>query len=351
MNYAVVIGIDHYEKKPLAAAVSDAKEFAKYLFSKKLVPASDNTINKFKDDHPEINIDKALQDNSGADNLKLLISDANNQIADNRDIDKVIDEVIQDAKKHRQEKNRLYFYFAGHGIGVTYDKTALCLRYWPNWINHCISSLDYKAWFINKGVFDEILIFLDCCRDYDQNINADSPAPDWQTPIGEKSPKILICNATMYGKLSYEIGSDKKRGAFTSFLIQALNGDADQNNTGQITAFDLRSHIDKNFESYAVQNGKYQKAQVDPSNGGDTIVVCEVENVVSGHNCEISFKRNSNITLKGRDAQPIRTEDVKEGDKWNCNLQQGFSVLIDNNTGENKLIENYSENTISYVEF
>ena len=48
MNYAVVIGIDHYDKKPLSAAVSDAKGFAKYLFSKKLVSGSADTINKFK---------------------------------------------------------------------------------------------------------------------------------------------------------------------------------------------------------------------------------------------------------------------------------------------------------------
>jgi|JFJP01.1.fsa_nt_gi hypothetical protein len=351
MNYAVVIGIDHYEKKPLSAAVSDAKGFAKYLFSKNLVSGSTDTINKFKYDHADINIDKAIEDNSGADNLKLLLSDTNNSIADSRDIDRAIDDVIQDAKKHREEKNRLYFYFAGHGIGVTYDKTALCLRYWPNWLNHCISSLDYKSWFINKGVFDEILIFLDCCREYDQNINAYSPAPDWETPIGQKSPKILICNATMYGKLSYEVGSDKKRGAFTSFLIQSLNGDADQNNTGQITAFDLRNHIDKNFESYAVQNGKYQKAQVDPSNGGDTIVVCVVEKLTTNHNFEITFKRNSNVTLKGRDTKPIKTCDVKDGEVWTCQLEQGFSVLVDNVTNEIKLIENYSENTMSYVEF
>src|SRR5690242_12562975 len=116
MNYAVIIGIDHYEKKPLSAAVSDAKDFAACLIEKNLVP--DTT-----------------------ENLKVLFSETTNQIANNLDIDKAIDDVIQDAKKHRAENNRLYFYFAGHGIGVTYDKTALCLRLWPHWFNHCISSL------------------------------------------------------------------------------------------------------------------------------------------------------------------------------------------------------------------
>ncbi|TEB41313.1 hypothetical protein D0809_26155, partial [Flavobacterium circumlabens] len=34
MNYAIVIGIDHYEKKPLSGAVADAKAFADWLETK-----------------------------------------------------------------------------------------------------------------------------------------------------------------------------------------------------------------------------------------------------------------------------------------------------------------------------
>ena len=353
MNYAIIIGIDHYEKKPLSAAVSDAKGFARYLFSKKLVSASAMMIDKFKDEHTEINIDNALQENTAEDNLQLLISDSNNEIADNRDVDKVIDNVIQDAKKHRAKKNRLYFYFAGHGIGVSYDKTALCLRFWPNWFNHCISSSDYKSWFINKGVFDEILIFLDCCREYDQNIDAKSPMPDWETPIGDKkAPNVLICNATMYGKLSYEVGADKKRGAFTSFLMDSMNGDADINNEGRITSNDLKNHINKNFEAYANKEGKAQKGDAyTQGTNGDEIIICDVEKFVSLHNCEITFKRESNVTLLGIDAKTIKTAVVKDGEKWQIKLQQGFSILIDNSTDEKKLIENYSENTMTYVEF
>ena len=327
MNYAVVIGIDHYDKKPLSAAVSDAKEFAGLLVEKKLV-----------EDTPA--------------NLKVLLSETTNEIADLRDIDRAVQNVIQDAKSHREEKNRLYFYFAGHGIGVTFDNTALCLRFWPDWFNHCISGLDYKSWFINKGVFDEILIFLDCCREFDQLITASSPFPDWKTQIGTKTPNILVCNSTMYGKLSFEVGSDKKRDAFTSFLIQSLKKDSDFNKTGKIISGDLKNHINNNFESYANQNGKYQRGDAfTQGTAGDDIIICDVIKIATDYNYEITFRRNSNVTLKGRDAKPIKTGDVKEGDIWTCQLEQGFSVLVDNVTSEKKLIENYSENTMSYVEF
>ncbi|MEC5166930.1 hypothetical protein RCH18_002679 [Flavobacterium sp. PL11] len=353
MNYAIIIGIDHYEKKPLSAAVSDAKGFARYLFSKKLVSASAATIEKFRGEHTEINIDNALINNTADDNLQLLISESTNEIADNRDIDKVINNIIQDAKKHRAEKNRLYFYFAGHGIGVSYEKTALCLRLWPEWVNHCISSADYKSWFINKGVFDEILIFLDCCREYDQNIDAKSPMPDWETPIGDKkSPSILICNATMYGKLSYEVGVDKKRGAFTSFLMDSMNGDADLNNEGRITSDALKKHINKNFESYANKEGKIQIGDAyTQGTNGDDIIICELEKFNALHNCEITFTRDSNVTLLAIDATPLRIDNVKSGEKWDVNLQRGFSCIIDNVSNEVKLIENYSINTMTYVEF
>lgn len=327
MNYAVVIGIDHYERKPLSAAVRDANDFKDFLLAKQLIQNTPIT-------------------------LKVLLSESSNQIAQNIDIDKAIFDVIQDAKRHREEINRLYFYFAGHGVGVTYDNTALCLRFWPDWFHNCISSLDYKSWFINKGVFDEILIFLDCCRDYDQLIDVKSPSPDWKTQIGSKKPRILVCNSTQYGKLSYEVGSDEKRGAFTSFLIQSLNGDADLNNRGIITFEDLKTHINSNFETFARQLGRYQKGDAfTQGDFEDKAIICTVEKLSSKHNYEIKFRRNTNISLIGIDAKLIRKDEVKDGETWYCVLEKGFSVLIDNNTKEKLFIENYSENTLSYVEF
>lgn len=328
MEYAIVIGIDHYDERPLAGAVGDADAFAGFLTDKKL-------INKDS-------------------NLKLLKSEINNSVAQGAEIDRAIEEIVKDARTHKTENNRLYFYFSGHGIANTYFNTALCLRYWSStYINHCISFQDYLTGIINKGIFDEILVFLDCCREHDALVKGSSPIGDWQSKVGQRIPKIFVCNSAAYGKLSYEtpIDSNQKRGAFTSFLIESLKGDADLSNTGQITVSDLKNHIDKNFETYATQNGKYQKAQADPSNGGETIVICQTEKLTTKHNCEITFKRTSNVTLKGRDAKDIKTDEVKDGDIWKVQLEQGFSVLVDNSANEKKIIENYSENTMSYVEF
>lgn len=339
MNYAVVIGIDFYENKPLSAGVRDAVNFSEFLKKKNLVPI---------------------------ENINLLLSDKDTHSTSHEIIDLAIKSVIKDAIRHKTEKNRLYFFFAGHGIADTFENTAMCMKFWPLLPNHCISSSAYKSWFVNKGVFNEILFFLDCCREFDLNIDAKTPNDDWKTQIGDgNSPDILICNSTKYGKLSYEInvtndeiGVDEKRGAFTTFLLNALEGDADKKNTGLITSYDLKNHVNRNFETFAKQNNKLQKGDAyTQGTNGDNIIICDVEKLTTNHNFEIKFKRNSNVTLKGRDTETginaanLKTADVKEGEIWQCKLDQGFSVLVDNVTDEKKLIENYSKNTMSYVEF
>ena len=287
-------------------------------------------------------------------NLKLLKSDEGNSMVLGPEIDKALEEIVKDARSRKTESNRLYFYFSGHGIGNTFMNTALCLRYWNSvYINHCISSLDYTTGMVNKGAFDEILIFLDCCREHDTTIKGNSPIGDWQNKVGIRTPKIFVCNSTIYGKLSYEIAinSDQKRGAFTSFLIESLSGDADLSGSGKVTALDLKKHIEDNFLSYAQRFNKIQQGSVFTDTGGDSIVICGVEKLNTELNYEITFNRNSNVTLRGRDTKVIKSGDVSIGEKWSCKLEQGFNMIIDNNSGEQKLIANYSENTMSYDEF
>lgn len=328
MNYAVVIGIDHYKTRPLSGAVNDALAFGEWLREKAMVTV--------------------------AENLKILTSSEGNDIAMGHEVDLAIDSVIQDATKNYKEKNRLYFYFSGHGLGITYDNTAFCLREWPGWFHHCLSGADYKAWFTNKAVFDEILIFLDCCRENDVFAQPKSPAPDWRNPTGTKTPNLLICNSTIYKKLSYEIeGPDAKRGAFTSFLIEALNGDADPNGTGTITTLDLKNHVDANFESYALKNQKVQKGDVfmqGPS--ANSMVICTLTKSDIKYDCIITFNRSSDVSLLGPDLGMLKESvPVTLGQQWKLLLGKGLFMLRDEITKETKQIVNFSDSNMSYEHF
>lgn len=329
MEYAIVIGINDYKGRPLKGAVNDAVNFAGWLKENALISS------------PETN-------------LKLLTSDESNEIAMGHEIDIAIDSLIQDARKRQGEHNRLYFYFSGHGLGSTYDNTALCLRLWPEVMNHCFSSLIYKSWFINKSAFDEILIFLDCCRETDVLTESRAPMHDWATAIGNRPVKILICNSTIYGKLSYEtpVDSDKKRGIFTAFLLDSLKGDAGTNDNGEITALGLKKHIEDHFEGYAKKHEKFQQAQVSIQGPkAEDMVVCTVQKLTEKHNCEITFERDSNVTLFTPELSEKKVGDVTKGTIWYQKLKKGMYLLKDNRTGETKTIINFSENTLSHEQF
>lgn len=328
MDYAIVIGIDHYEKRPLTGAVADAKSFAQWLTDNKLIQQPD-------------------------DNLKLIISDKDNRITSGLEVDEAVADICKLARNNADPKNRLYFYFSGHGIGQTYDNTALCMRQWPKLLNYCLSGYMYKQGIINSGAFDEILIFLDCCREIDILVESRQPGFDWKTMIPGRTPRIMICNSTAYGKLSYEVNiePDQKRGAFTSFLIEALNGDADANNTGVITGQSLREHVANNFKTYAQRFNKIQDAKVDFQDMGDSIVICQTQKAAPSHNFIITFNRTSNVTLYAPTTEELKTADVNLGTTWEINLEKGNYLLKDNNTGELKYFQNFNTNTVSHEQF
>jgi hypothetical protein len=338
MEFAVVIGIDHYEKKPLKGAVADAHAFAEWLRQKR---------------------------NINVENLKLLVSEDSNNIVSGTEIDLAFNNICRLARNAPAEPHRLYFYFSGHGIGMTFDNTALCLRLWPEFFNHCISGLDYKTGFINKGMFSEILIFFDCCRENDTLIKANSPIGSWNLPTGNRDliPDIVTCNSTAFGKLSYEYTPEPemanddqktiyngKRGAFTTFLIDSLNGDADPGN-GTITAMDLKKHFQANFKTYAQSKGKQQDASVDTQQRGDGIVLTVLPQVSElDHNCEITITKNRNVTLFSPTYEQIDTYECAAGMILKLKLEKGIHQLKDNMNPDDqpKNIINYSANTISY---
>ncbi|HTE23765.1 caspase family protein [Flavitalea sp.] len=337
MNYALAIGISHYQKRPLEGAAEDAEQFSDWLKKHQLV---DDT------------------------RIKVLTSTDKNKLAMQEDIDLAILEILKDAAIHKEEKNRFYFYFSGHGIGVTYHNTGLCLRLWQSDLpNFNISSRAYQESLINKGLFDEILIFLDCCRDYDLLIEPKSP--NFSTAyVGQRDTNVLICYSTVFGKKSYEIArvadteltedASKKRGAFTSFLLDGLRGDADIDGDGFISGEDLTTHIKDNFKSYALKHGKDQDADVMVSAGGLRINICKVEKNERAYNYSITFRRRSNISLYDGDNVPVENGvgiNVVEGQTLDIQLPKGLIKIVDNVSKEEKYFTNYNLNTLTLEQF
>ncbi|KAA2239868.1 hypothetical protein F0L74_27160 [Chitinophaga agrisoli] len=340
MNYALIVGIDHYEKKGLKGAVNDAQAFAAWLKDSGQISASQ------QDDH-----------------MRVLLSTPDNRYVLDNDIDRAAHEIIAHAQKHKSEPHRLYFYFSGHGIGISFSKTALCLRDWYQLPNCCISSMEYKDGFINTGLFHEVIFILDCCRQYDFLTETKKPGFNYKTKVEGRhagNTKVFIAYSTRYGKLSYEINEkdddnndlDKHHGAFTTFLLEGLKGDADEDGDGKINAKDLQTYIHRNFSSYATSRNKVQDADTDMNGASCELVICDVPAKSQPENFIITFSNNRQVQLTdGNLYTVIQSGSVMAGDQWALCLEAGMYLLKDLQTGDWKILTNLNPNTLSYATF
>jgi uncharacterized caspase-like protein len=153
---------------------------------------------------------------------------------------------------------RLYVYLSGHGCSPqrTNDEenTALLMA---NASKIDIGSMfhwvgEYTAnWFYYAAYFDEVLLFMDCCR-----LPMELPVLNlpWRR-INDPAfadKKRFFARATQWGLLTRNRVADKTGkiyGAFTSALLDGLRGKAaDQN--GKITTKTLREWLEQNTWEY-----------------------------------------------------------------------------------------------------
>lgn len=148
---------------------------------------------------------------------------------------------------------RLYIFLSGHGFAPSKDEAALLAA------NSSPSRLKYhipgKAWadnFYQSLWFEEILLFMDCCRNF-----LPGAIPN---PPGFKAPphpnfalegKRLFGFATGSGRLARErdYGAET-RGVFTKALMAGLRGAASDPATGDITATSLRNYLINNMRGF-----------------------------------------------------------------------------------------------------
>lgn len=339
-NYAIVVGIDEYHEKPLEGAVGDAVDFAQWLIDSGEIPRQQTTQEQ---------------------RLKLIVSKDYPNEKDpptDREINRAVKEIYTEIKKTNERGKRLYFYFAGHGLGLTYTNTALCMRPWTSFFNlDCISTTKYLDGLAQLDLFEEIFFFVDCCRDAD--VLAEGLGPLWKQPrMQAVNTKYLICFATKYGERSQEVAIDlsRRRGAFTTFLLRALKGDA-SNGQGEVRALDLIKHMEDHFKSYTSTLNYVQEVDVNTNLGGNNVLITRVSGAPLPYNCEITFRRDSDdVELLDNNLAKIKSGPVAKGQKWQVKLPIGISVLTDKHValgsnGREKFIRNHSLNTVSYEQF
>jgi len=229
-NYGISIGINNYippDKNgltPLGYACDDAVEIHKWMWQHGGVPEAN-----------------AILITSTGDNIEPVKAKIDYEISEM--IKKIVEDEDCDA-------DRFYFYFSGHGVGVELDSenNGLCMADWTVYLKdaNSLSASSYKQKFISEGLFKEVIIWLDCCRN--TKVNVRPSAHPGMTRYGKNNPLVFLGYATQYQSKAFEAASnilprqDESRGIFTRVLLDGLKGAASVDGN-RITADNLRDYL------------------------------------------------------------------------------------------------------------
>jgi hypothetical protein len=145
---------------------------------------------------------------------------------------------------------RLYVYAAGHGAALPFaadpdrsDAAFLVADATKFNATHVMTKIR-ALYFLNAGIFDEIVVFMDCCR-IPLSLNPTYPSYVNATAIDtlENERRTFFAFATKWGLNAREKPfNGVTRGVFTTALIAGLKGAA-ANPDGTITSSSLRNYL------------------------------------------------------------------------------------------------------------
>ena len=229
-DYAIVVGIDHYqpEIQPLQGCVNDAKLFHAWLVS---------------------------PDGGGLDpaRAKLICSSAGS-------LKPVRDEIEDEFLRFYKHKidtgqmvgRRLYLFFSGHGVTPPTDENdcglVLANSASPGILRALPGNLALRRlqW---AGLFEQIVLLMDCCREVTGDIDAHLGLPDKKDPTLKGATYLRGFAAQWHAQaaereMDHPLDDRAPRlwhGVFTHALLKALKSGMDEH--GEINSESLKKFI------------------------------------------------------------------------------------------------------------
>jgi hypothetical protein len=338
-SYAFVVGVNNYVQdadglQRLNGAVRDSNNFVDWLKDLKDPLLPDENIFHIR----------SLDDN----NIYPTKNDAENKLRDF--INAIGSNVVNE---------KLYFYFAGHGVGHPdeVDHNLLCLSDWTKkWSNNAFASVPAISFFRYLGVFKEIIFFFDCCRTryfraklsefITQNIKCGN----------FNDASVFIAYSTSYDDEAHEYdakienGVLEKRGVFTEVLLKGLKGAA-ANENGEVDNNSLSAYLMKEVNIFAQkERGFSQKPQcsVILGNGNDRIIFTSIPVVKT--QMTFHFETPDEYILNNSRDKTIERIVVDVSNAVVIRqLSKGYYTLIRNSNKEEKIFRvTDSDNTITF---
>jgi hypothetical protein len=225
-DFAVVVGITAYpELDPLEGPENDAKAFVEWLRAPDGGRVPDANITKFFSSDP----------------LPAAMQPAPTETS--------VDKAFEAFNDHGLANGgtcgrRLYIFLAGHGCAPTFQETVLLTaNAGPNHPGHHIAGRLVAESFRKAAFFEELVLFMDCCRENYPNMTIHQPP--WNSPKSTRRPRYLYAYATQDSAASRE-GLDPKsgttRGVFTLALLAGLR-EAQRDEQGRLASSELEDFV------------------------------------------------------------------------------------------------------------
>jgi len=150
---------------------------------------------------------------------------------------------------------RLYIYMSGHGCAPRDQKAAalLAANATRTIVGYHILGRLYADWFLQSNYFEEVVLWMDCCREnYPQAPPNIPPYISTTGPNALDKSKLFYGFATKWSRLARERPMDDGHvhGVFTFALLSGLKGAAADPTSGQITAATLGDYLYTNIKSF-----------------------------------------------------------------------------------------------------
>jgi hypothetical protein len=236
-DFAIVVGINAYPRlRLLHGALADAVRFEEWL---RRPPPEGGGL-------PEGNIERVL----GTETVPTNPSAA-------KPVQEDIDDALSRIGVERNERigRRLYFYFAGHGIGPSFDDIGMLMAHAAmRLLGRNIGLRLYRSYFHNHALFDELVFIVDCCRDRIQGVEVSGPkfTNIGDGPVGQVVDFTVM--AAVYGEKAFEptdVAGDEPRGLLTAALIEGLEEGAAADGSGRVTATSLGAYVKRRVPQMA----------------------------------------------------------------------------------------------------
>jgi hypothetical protein len=166
------------------------------------------------------------------------------------------------------DRTRLYLYVSGHGIAPPTSEGAILMADAErDVLGECIELSLYSRWYEGCGVFRELVVLADCCRERPKGAPPGTLPPFnlCQKPVGRTTR--VVGYATGLAEFAYEPleaeNPDEQRGFFTRALLDGLTGAAAVDpDHGGITSETLAVYVTKAVEEMTKEQLVPQRAQI-----------------------------------------------------------------------------------------